>query len=953
MKSSHLIVLLFVFLAGVVALTFHLFKNETSEIGHLSHTLQQTLQVKQYDILLSENALKAASFKTVHFDDMVHTVKSLSALRKSLAQALIEISESTTPPLKSQIDTINEEVEKRVSLIEQLKAKVALARNSSNFLLRTLRDHSQTYGLEASALALRALNELQGYQIFPTEERFEKTAGILKLLKQQSVKGGKENNLGNALRHMEVSFEGTQKIAEILKELQKPDSQDAINKLIKTLQDIQTTRQHLTEGYLFLLSGIAIATFIALSFVFARWVQAREKIHKTSQLFQDAVESMSEGFAFFGPDERLVFWNSNFEDLYSTLEGGLETGMSLLDFEDIQKDTGYLVLREPQTDGSSIDLTRDGRWMLSSNTAMKQGGYALVRVDLTEQKKAQEQLHLAATVFQTASEAMMVTDREDHIEMVNPAFSDITGYSEAEVIGKTPHILSSGRHDEHYYHKMFEELKRHGTWQGEIWNRRKSGEVFPEWLSITTIYDDEGIAQKRISLFTDITSRKKSEERIHYQANYDSLTDLPNRNLFKERLTQSINAAKRNKDTVALLFLDLDNFKHINDTLGHLMGDELLRHVADRLRSLFSASDTIARLSGDEFIVIINEANDMSALEQVLDQILECLQLPYLLNGNTTYTSVSVGATLYPRDGTTVDSLLQNADAAMFKAKDQGRNTYCFFTPEMNSRAKERHEMEVALHGALDKGHFVLHYQPIIDLASQTIKSTESLVRWNDPERGLVPPIKFIPIAEDTGLIVPMGEWILRQACHDAAQWNIEKGLDIGVSVNLSSRQFKRSDIFGLVRETLQETKLPVEQLTLEITESLLVDDDSGVLKTLRQIRDLGVKLSIDDFGTGYSSLSYLKRFPITILKIDQSFINGVLHGGEDAALTEAILSMARSLGLKVVAEGVESQGQNDFLFDRDCDYIQGFHYSRPVPVADLMHAIENKKLKAKTKKRS
>ncbi|WP_417795295.1 EAL domain-containing protein [Terasakiella pusilla] len=946
MKSSQLIALLFVGMALTIALTFHLFKSETDEINSLAQTIQLAQKVKYLDTKLNEDALKAASFKLVHFDSLVETVQSLTLARTQLNQFVTDIPDKTRPALGEQIHNLILETDYRIELIEQLKSKVALARNSSNYLLSSLRTRTNLLSTEIRDLSIRTLNDLQGYQIFPTPQRLQSAQDILARLKEIVAISSTGKAVENLLRHMDVSFAAAQDISMIQTKLLQKNSQQTIDQLITTLQTVQMSRSNTTNGYLFLLLIVAMMIFMALAYAVLKWHQASEKSHKNAQLFEDAASSMSEGFAFFGPDDKLIFWNATFERLYKALGERLKRGMSLEEFRAAQKETEHLVQREAQPDGSYLDLTKSGQWILSSNTPMSHGGRALVRVDLTEQKRTQNQLQLAATVFQTASEAMMVTNDNNIIEMVNPAFSQITGYTEEEVIGKTPQILSSGRHDEAYYRQMFEDLQTSGTWQGEIWNRRKNGEIYPEWLSITTIHDDDGGMVKRVSLFTDITSRKKSEERIHYQANYDSLTDLPNRNLFRDRLTQSLNLAKRNDQRVALFFLDIDNFKHINDTLGHIIGDELLRHVADRLRSLFRNSDTIARLSGDEFIIIINEANTDTGVKLLLDRVLECLSLPYVLDGNTTYTSVSVGATFYPDDATTVDSLLQNADAAMFKAKDLGRNTYCFFTPEMNSRAQERHDMEVALHKAMEKGHFVLHYQPIIDPQTQTVKTTESLVRWECPERGLVSPGKFIPVAEDTGLIVPMGEWILRQACFDAAQWVHEDGLDIGVSVNLSSRQFQRSDIVKIVADTLAQTGLPAEKLTLEITESLLVDDDSDVLNVLRRLRDLGVHLSIDDFGTGYSSLSYLKRFPISTLKIDRSFINDVLNDPEDAALTQAILSMAQSLGLKVVAEGVETQGQNDFLKERNCDLIQGFFYSKPLPRDQLMEKIYSQELK-------
>jgi len=946
MRIFNLVLFLFGTLAVTVAIIFQFFKIETEETQQLSSTIEQVFQIKQLDIKLNEEALKASSFKLIHFDGIVQSIKNLNEARKTAAHQITQIQPLTQTPLGELLTNLNQEISERLKNIERLKAKVALARNSNNFLLAAVRKYTHQNGIANSALALRALNEVQGYHLFQTPERFENTQSILKLLRQQAETAG-DKELKIVLRHMEVSFFATQDVSALLNNMFASNSQKAVDSLLFTLNKIQVHRQNMSNGNRYLLLGVAIIIFIVLAYVFIRWNQARTKSQQVSELFQDAAESMPEGFAFFNPKQKLAFWNSTFEKIYSPLGKRLKKGMSLNEFKNAQEEVNLLEKTEPQADGSTLDFFKNGRWVLSSNTDMKQGGQTLVRVDLTDQKNAQEQLLLSAAVFQTASEGMMVTDANDTIKMINPAFSAITGYSEEDVLGKTPQILSSGHHDKSYYEKMFLALQRNGIWQGEIWNRRKNGEVYPEWLSITTIYDDEGNVKQRVSLFTDITSRKKSEERIHHQANYDSLTDLPNRNLFIDRLSQSINHAKRNNQRIAMLFLDLDNFKHINDTLGHAVGDELLQHVSQRLCSEFRTSDTIARLSGDEFVIIINDVTRTYEIELVIQRLLENLSEPYQLNNHTTYTSASVGATFYPDDGQTVESLLQNADAAMFQAKEKGRNTFCFFTPEMNTRAQERHMLETALHGALKNEDFILHYQPIVDPVSQTVVSTECLVRWNDPERGLVPPDKFIPIAEDTGLIVPLGEWILRQACRDAAHWYHEKGIHIGVSVNLSSRQFTRGDILALVKEVLEETNLPANKLTLEITESVLVDDESDILQTLRQLRDLGVLLSIDDFGTGYSSLSYLKRFPITTLKIDRSFINEVLSNSEDAALTQAILSMAQSLNLKVVAEGVENAGQVAFLLERQCDLIQGYHYSKPIPVSDLLEAFEEKRLAA------
>jgi len=569
--------------------------------------------------------------------------------------------------------------------------------------------------------------------------------------------------------------------------------------------------------------------------------------------------------------------------------------------------------------------------------------YLAIKQDITEQKKADETLRLSATVFDTASEAVMITDKDNRIQMVNKAFYLITGYSEEEIVGKDPSILSSGRHPDQFYQDMWEILHKKGNWEGEIWNRRKNGEVFPEWLSITLVRDNNQHLSHYVSLFSDISKRKKDEEQINYQANYDALTGLPNRNLFKDRLSRAMQQADRDQQLMALLFIDLDRFKHVNDSMGHLAGDKLLQSAAKRLLESIRSSDTIARLGGDDFTVIMSGFEEIHTVEDTVNQLLNRLETPYEINGTETFISASIGIAVYPDDGLDIDTLLINADNAMYRVKETGRNGYHFFTHEMNVEAHERQELDTALHQAIENNEFVLHYQPIINTESEQAISTEALIRWQNPKRGLVPPAHFIPLAEDTGLIVPIGEWVLFTACREAANWPPHNGKFPGVSVNLSVRQFQRQNVTELVKRALQESRLPAQRLTLEITESLLVSDDKNVLTTLHELRDLGIELSIDDFGTGYSSLSYLKLFPLTCLKIDRSFIMDMTTDPESAALVEAILSMAQSLGLKVIAEGVEEREQVEFLKQRNCDRIQGFYFSRPIPREELDWVTEPK----------
>jgi diguanylate cyclase (GGDEF)-like protein/PAS domain S-box-containing protein len=568
--------------------------------------------------------------------------------------------------------------------------------------------------------------------------------------------------------------------------------------------------------------------------------------------------------------------------------------------------------------------------------------FVAVKEDITSHKEILTQLKLTAGVFDTASEAIMICKSDKTIERVNASFSDITGFSQDDVIGKKPSVLKSGRHDETFYQDMERKLDVEKKWQGEIWNRRKNGEIYPQWLSIKAITDDQGETVRFVCLFTDITHRKRNEERILYQASYDALTGLPNRTLFMDRLRTAIVRAERSHTQFALLFIDLDRFKHVNDTLGHAYGDMLLQEASKRLQALVRKTDTVARLGGDEFTVILTDLQDYKFVESVAESLLENLSAPYHLDNNMGFVSASIGITIFPNDGKNLEDLLKNADTAMYQAKENGRSLSQFFTSQMNEEALERRMLETALHQALEREEFALHYQPIIDAQSGILTSCEVLLRWHHPEHGNVYPDKFIPLAEDTGLILPIGEWVLERACFEAMNWARKNKTPPNVAVNMSSRQFQRENVTSLVQRTLEKTKLPPERLTLEITESLLIVDDDSIITQLNEIREMGVGLSIDDFGTGYSSLSYLRRFPVTTLKIDRSFILDLTSDEEAAAVVYAILSMAQSLKLKVVAEGVETQEQLERLRDAGCEYIQGYYYSPPVPIEAFRIMAQN-----------
>jgi len=543
----------------------------------------------------------------------------------------------------------------------------------------------------------------------------------------------------------------------------------------------------------------------------------------------------------------------------------------------------------------------------------------------------EQQLRLSATVFERCSQGITVTDVDGTILSANPAFTKITGYSANEAIGQNPRFLRSGRHGKDFYGNMWQQLCQVGHWEGEIWNRRKNGEVYPEWLWISAVKDAAGCIAQYVAMFSDISESMRAQRRIEFLANHDALTELPNRLSANQHLQLAIGNAEKSKAKVALLFLDMDHFKSINETRGHLFGDAVLKTVTTRIQSCVRETDTISRHGGDEFIVILSDLRDAEAIVRIAEMILRRTEEPLTLDGHELSLTLSIGIALYPDDGTDFESLLSSADAAMYQAKEVGRNTYQFFDNSMTEDHSEQLRIRNGLRRALERGEFVLHYQPQIHLESGTVIGAEALIRWNHPDLGLVPPGRFIPVAEDSGLIVPIGEWVLREACRQAKAWQQAGMPDMVMAVNLSAVQFKRGNLYQSVSRALLESGLDPQFLELELTESILIRDTENVLATVRQLKLLGLNLSIDDFGTGYSSLSYLKKFKVDKLKIDQSFVRDLDSNPDDAAIVRAIIQMAKSLNLRLVAEGVENAHIANQLRLFHCDEAQGYHFGHPM----------------------
>jgi len=552
-------------------------------------------------------------------------------------------------------------------------------------------------------------------------------------------------------------------------------------------------------------------------------------------------------------------------------------------------------------------------------------------------------LQLAASVFES-QQGMVITDAQNRILRVNKAFSEITLYSAEEVIGQDPSILKSGRHDEDFYRVMWINLQETGMWSGEVWNRRKNGEIYPEWLNITSVKIN-GVVAHYIATMSDITEYKVAEAQIHQLAFYDPLTGLPNRRLLQERLQHSIDRCVRDKKLMSLLMLDLDHFKPVNDSLGHLAGDQLLQQVTKRLSSRVRNSDMTARLGGDEFTVLLENITHIDDAAHVAREIIDDLHKPFFLSienkieHKEVHIGVSIGISIFDGKQTekiTSQSLLDNADIALYKAKDSGRNCFAYFSESLTLAARKHIELESTLRGILDRNELLVNYQPLVDIETNNIIGAEALIRWLPNIEGFATPWHFITFAEETGFIVAIGEWILHETCRQGKAWSDAGFPEITLAVNVSSYQFQHSDMVSSVVKTLAKTQFPPHRLELELTESGLMENNERTRLILDELRQLGVKISIDDFGTGYSSLAYLKYFPVSTLKIDKSFIHEIPAKKDDMIIAEAIISMGHTLGFTVLAEGVETQEQLEFLREKGCDKYQGYIKSKPLPAAEF-----------------
>ena len=681
--------------------------------------------------------------------------------------------------------------------------------------------------------------------------------------------------------------------------------------------------------------------------------EALTELQASEAWFRNIFENANTGIASTDSRGRLTSFNEAFRALLG-YEAQALGRMHLAEFthpDDLKLEVGFfdeiVARRREHYHMTKRYIASDGRilWVdlfvtVIRNAQGEAANFVGIITDITTHKQAEAELRIAASAFES-QEGMMITDANSVILRVNSAFTQTTGYTAEEAVGQTPRLLQSGRHDPNFYRAMWEAIHATGGWQGEVWDRRKNGEVHPKWLSISAVKGEDGKVTHYIGMHHDITERKKAEERINELAYFDQLTGLPNRTLLLDRLDQAMKTSGRSDRHCALLFIDLDNFKTLNDTLGHDMGDLLLKQVAHRLTLCVREGDTVTRLGGDEFMVILtnlstSDTDAANDTETVTEKILAALKQIYQLGSVYHHSTASIGVTLFKDNVATIDDLMKQTDLAMYRAKAAGRNAFRFFDPAMERAVKERAALEDDLRRSLEAKQFLLHYQAQV-AGDGRVTGAEVLLRWPHPQRGLVSPAEFIPLAEESGLILPLGHWVLETACTQLALWSVWPEMaHLTVAVNVSARQFRHPGFVDEVLAVLRNTGANPHRLKLELTESLLVENVQEIIEKMFLLKSQGVGFSLDDFGTGYSSLSYLKRLPLDQLKIDQSFVRDVLTDPNDAAIAKTIVALAQSLGLDVIAEGVETEGQRDFLAGHGCHAYQGYLFSRPLPLEDF-----------------
>ncbi len=906
-------------------------------------------EIVALDARLNQDLLKLRHRQLQDYDAVAAADERISALLQRLqAELQRHGSEAMTPVLALW-------QEKREGL-ERFKQQNALLRNSqdhflnlSSQLLRASDSPDGRGSVPHSALLATVGREIMEFLIRGEADDMPAVAADLSALQDQVVGWPLEVRRQVLLMtaHGQQVLRHRLDVESLLNELTGSPFAGSLEASYRDYSEIYRQDLKQAESYRLLLALFALFLIATVVYIMVELKKSALELGHSHAFLDNIANTLAEGILALDRGGRITFANQRAEALLGAAPGGLLgrdaatvlwPGAAPAEVSGLARAlaTGAVFEGEDdfvRSDGSAFPVAVLGAPLRGGEGDADQAGYVASFRDVSEIKQAEARLHLAARVFDSLGEAMVVTDARGRIQSVNPAFSEVTGYSEADARGRAPgHILASGQHDPAFYAQMWQSLQEQGKWQGEVINRRKSGETYPEWLSITAIKDGAGQVSQYVGLFTDITDRKQAEAHIHHLAYHDPLTGLPNRRLFYDRLENALRQAHRSRRKLAVLLLDLDRFKAVNDTLGHDQGDLLLKEVGARLSLCLREGDTLARLGGDEFVLLLPEVLSAEDASIVAGKLLAQFDQPVRLGEREIFASTSIGIALYPADGEDGESLLKHADVAMYAAKDGGRAAYRFFIASHNERSLERLELENDLRRAVEGEQLLLYYQPQIGASSGRIAGVEALVRWRHPTRGLVMPDSFIALAENAGLIDAIGHWCLVAACRQLRAWQ-EQGVPVPrVAVNVSARQLRRWDFAQEVLQVVTQSGIDPAGLELELTESSLADDPEQILAIFSTLRQAGVRVSIDDFGTGYSSLSYLSRYPVDEVKIDRSFVSRLLDDREARSVVRAVILLAHGLGMRTVAEGVETEAQWQVLSDLDCDELQGYLFSKPVP---------------------
>jgi len=919
----------------VAALLAYLLINARSiEPAAHSRVIADLSRIQELDSELDEIVLKLRDALLNSYDPLVATLSRIKAHQRDLGRGEHAIVGRGEAELDDAMAVVARRLEEKEALIERFKSRNALLRNSFHYFPLSVEvfsaDAQAPAGLRAALHAL--LRDVLLLRLGATQSDYELIGLQIDRLRreQQRLAPSPRGKLENVLQHAQQVLAHQIEVDRAVRDSTATDMQRAGNSLREAYNRAFERKLKQANLYRFILLIVSMGL---LAYAVSTFRRVRQSEDRYRRLFEQHPHPMwlydPASLAFLAVNESAIghYGYSRQEFLSMTLKDlrPAEDVPALLQAAERPGSQGN-TFRHRKKDGALIHVDIASRDFQFSDRVAR----LVLANDVTEKKQAEEQLRLAASALENAAEGVMIYSEQRRIVFVNRAFTRITGYSVAEAMGQSADFLRSTEHDAGFYEGVWSQIRDTGSWQGELSRRRKDGAIYPEWRSISAVRDSAGNTTHFVAVFSDISQANEAKERLQFLAHHDALTGLPNRVLFKERVQEALNRANRHGSLVGVLFIDLDRFKDINDSLGHGMGDQLLQAVTTRLKACVRATDTVARLGGDEFTVLVEDLGQSQDAARVAEKVLAALADAFALGDHQVFVSGSIGVTCYPQDGGDAETLLKNADAAMYRAKESGRDNFQFFSAEMNARALDRLVMTNNLRAALERDEFLLHYQPIFDLASGRLNAVEALVRWQHPKDGLVPPGRFIPIAEESGLIAPIGEWVLKTACAQMKAW-----IDAGIAprrmaVNLSARQFKQKDLTQRIAAILQETGLAPQFLELEITESMVMADPAEAEKVLRQLHDSGIMLAIDDFGTGYSSLSYLKRFPIDFLKIDRSFVRDIPQNTDDVAIARSIIALAKGLDLRVIAEGVETQEQRTFLDMEGCEEAQGYLLGKP-----------------------